>query len=621
MNQTAQELANHLLAQAAPNYPMLFRNRVAETPDTIAFTIPQGEGYRDVAWRHVRVEVDELAAGLIALGLRPEDRVAICSSTRYEWVVTDLAIACAGGATTTIYPNTNAEEVHFILADSGSVMAILENSAQLAKVRAHADLDEQVLAIVLIDDDRAPDQRDDQRVIGLPNLSAIGREKLAAEPGCLDERISQLTLDSLSTLIYTSGTTGRPKGVELLHRSWVFEGEAMKYWDFVSTEDVLYLWLPLSHVFGRDLLAVQLTIGFRSVVDGRVDKIIDGLGQTNPTILVGVPRIFEKVRAAVMTMNPQKGFRGRMARWAFAVGRESRPYRLAGRKLPAWLKLRYRIADRLVFQKLHAKLGGRMRLMISGSAKLSPQVQMWFYSAGLTIVEGYGATETSAITFFNKPDRPRFGTVGPVIPGVETKLGPGDEVLVKGPTVARGYHRLPKESAEAFRDGWFYTGDVGAFDQDGFLTITDRKKDLFKTSNGKYVAPQKVENAIMATIPYASQAVVIGDDRPYVTALVALDPDALRKWAERRGRDDLSYAELTRLPEIVKSIDRFMRKVNANLERWEQIKRYRLLDKELSLAEGTLTPSLKVRRHMVSRLYQDLIDQMYADRSHSDLVD
>ena len=437
----------------------------------------------------------------------------------------------------------------------------------------------------------------------------------------MDESIGTLGPDSLSTLIYTSGTTGNPKGVELLHRSWAYEGAAMAYLDFVHEDDVLYLWLPLSHVFGRDLISVQLSIGFRSVVDGRVDHIVDGLALTHPTILVGVPRIFEKVRAAVMTMYPQNGVKGRISRWAFKVGRESRPYRLAGRPLPRVLRLQYAVADKLVFSKLKARLGGRMRFMISGSAKLSRQVQEWFYSADITIVEGFGATETAAITFLNLPDRPRFGTVGPVIPGLQTKLDDDGEVLVSGPTIARGYHHLPEETREAFDDGWYRTGDIGVLDSDGYLTITDRKKDLFKTSNGKFVAPQKIENAVMANIPYVSQVVAIGQDRKFVSALITLDEPQLRKWAERRGKENMSYAELTQDPAIHASIDRFMRKVNTRLERWEQIKRYTILPAELSMADGTLTPSLKVRRDEVNSAYADAINAMYADDAPmSDLV-
>lgn len=621
MNSSPQQRAVEISGQCAPNYPTMFRNRVQASPDKAAFTIPDGDQWRDVTWTQVREVVDQAAAGFIALGLRPEQRVAIACTTRYEWILADLGIACAAGATTTVYPNTTAEEVRHIVTDSDSVMMVVENSAQLAKVQQLKELDDQLSHLVLIDDDRSAGASSDDRVITWKNLLRTGRELIAEQPECVDEAINTVGPDSLSTLIYTSGTTGQPKGVELLHRSWTYEGEAVKSLDFVSDKDLLYLWLPLSHVFGRDLLAVQLSIGFRAIVDGRVDRIVDGLARTNPTILVGVPRIFEKVRAAVLTMNPQNGIRGRIARWAFKVGRESRPYRLAGRPLPRVLRLRYRLADRLVFSKLSDRLGGRMRFMISGSAKLSRQVQEWFYSAGITIVEGYGATETAAITFLNLPDRPRFGTVGPVIPGLETKLDEDGEVLVKGPTIARGYHNLPEETESAFTDGWYRTGDIGVLDADGYLTITDRKKDLFKTSNGKFVAPQKVENTVMANIPYVSQVVAIGEDRKYVSALLALDPAALDKWAARRGKSDLAYADLSQLPEIRNSIDRLMRKANSHLERWEQVKKYTILDSELSLADGTLTPSLKIRRDEVRKHYGDLIEAMYDKEPSDDLGD
>lgn len=620
MNATAQELADQILANCAPNYPTMFRDRVAADPSRIAFTVPDGDGWRDIAWSEVRKIADEAAAGLISLGLRPEQRVAIACTTRYEWVLADLGVACAAGATTTIYPNTHSEDLLHIVTDSGSVFLIVENDEQLTKVQQLSELDQAVRHIVLIDDDRPAGAKEDQRVLGWQELLDRGRAHLAENPSCVDDAIATVGPDSLSTLIYTSGTTGQPKGVELLHRAWTYEGAAIAYLQFVDADDVLYLWLPLSHVFGRDLLAVQLAVGFRSIIDGRLDRIVQGLGETHPTILVGVPRIFEKVRAAVMTMNPQKGLKGRISRWAFSVGHRTHPYRLAGRPLPGLLGFQYKMADRLVFSKLKAKLGGRMRFMVSGSAKLSRQVQEWFYSADITIIEGYGATETAAITFLNLPDRPRFGTVGPVIPGLETKLAEDGEVLVKGPTVARGYHNLPEETAEAFVDGWYHTGDIGTLDADGYLTITDRKKDLFKTTSGKFVAPQKVENAVMANIPYVSQVVAIGDDRKYVTALVALDPVQLQKWADRRGKGELSYEELTQLPEIRASIDRFMRRANGRLERWEQVKRYTILDSELTLAEGTLTPSLKVRRGEVRETYAEAIEAMYADESVSDLV-
>ena len=623
MTTEAHSLAAEIMADAARSYPDMFRRRVADTPDRVAFLTPPADPaqpWHELTWRQVASVADQAGAGLVSLGLEVGQRVAIASSTRIAWILADLGIALAAGVTTTVYPNTHADEVLHIIRDSQTQMMIVENVDQLEKVQRLSELDDQVRAIIVVDDELTDKHRADARVLTWAQLLERGAEHLAAEPACLDERIDTLELDTLSTLIYTSGTTGTPKGVELLHRAWVFEAECMKYLDFVHADDTLYLWLPLSHVFGRDLLSVQLTIGFKAAVDGRVDRIVDGLGATHPTILVGVPRIFEKVRAAVMTAYPRKGLKNRISRWAFAVGRDSRPFRLAGRPLPLRLRITYPIAERLVFSQLKAKLGGNMRFMISGSAKLSSQVQEWFYSAGLTIVEGYGATETAAITFLNLPDRPRFGTVGPIIPGLETKLDVDGEVLVKGPTIATKYHNLPEESAEAFVDGWYRTGDIGVFDADGYLKITDRKKDLFKTSNGKYVAPQKVENTVMANIPYISQVVAIGENRKYITALVALDPANLAKWAERRGREGMTHEELAALPEIRESIDKQMRVVNDRLERWEQIKRYTILPHELTLADGTLTPSLKVRRAAVYERYASEIEAMYSDESRSDLT-
>lgn len=613
---SASEVREKLLALTASSYPAMFRQRVAETPTRVAYLSPpqtDGQAWEQVTWRQVRKIADQAAAGFIALGLQPEQRVAIAASTRIEWIYADLGIACAGGATTTVYPNTRAEEVLLIISDSNSVMAVVEDATQLRKFASLPQLRDQLGHIVILVDDRSDEDLHSDKVLTWQQLLMLGRDYLASHPRCVDDVIATLGPDTLATIIYTSGTTGRPKGVELLHRNWTYEGVALDYMDIVLPDDLLYLWLPMSHVFGRDLLTLSMKIGLTSAVDGRVPNIVDNLSQLHPTILVGVPRIFEKVRAAVLTKYPSSGIRGRIARWAFAVGRQSRSYRLAGEPLPLRLRVAYAVADKLVFAQLKERLGGRMRFMISGSAKLSRQVQEWFYSAGITIIEGYGMTETAAVTFLNKPDRPRFGTVGPVIPGLEVRLDDDGEVLVKGPTVARGYHNLPEETANAFVDGWYRTGDIGVLDDDGYLTITDRKKDLFKTSNGKYVAPQKVENTLMANIPYIGQAVVVGDGRKFISALVTMEPASLERWGQRHGHAGRSYAELSQLPEIRESIDRFMRRVNGRLERWEQIKQYRILDRELTLERGELTPSLKVRRTVVLTHFADLIDEIYSD--------
>jgi long-chain acyl-CoA synthetase len=314
-------------------------------------------------------------------------------------------------------------------------------------------------------------------------------------------------------------------------------------------------------------------------------------------------------------MYPRRGLKGRISRWAFAVGRDTRNWRMKGQRLPLTWKVRYALADKLVYSKLRQKLGGNIRFMISGSAKLSPQVQEWFYSAGLPLIEGYGLTETSAISTVDSWKNPHFGTVGAPLPGVEISFADDEEILIRGGNVARGYHNLPVENAAAFTDGWFHTGDIGKLDDLGNLIITDRKKDLLKTSNGKYVAPQKVENALMANNPYAAQAIVVGEGKQFVTALIVLDQDALDSWAKHHKFTDKSYAELSQMDEIRHSIDRFVRRANRHLERHEQLKKYVILNRDLSMEEGELTPSLKVRRAEVLKNFAPLVEALYAEDS------
>ena len=623
MSSDVSQAVKYLDSKAAPSYPAMFRRRVIECPDRIAYYVPpkiDGESWQEITWFQAQKQVDRLSAGLISLGIRKEERVAIISSTRIEWVFADLAIACAGAATTTVYPNThNDEEVH-ILTDSTTKIAIVENSAQLEKITKHENLVDQIEHIVLIDDDRQDKSED--FVLTWQQLLDAGDQLLKEDPSCVDRAIETIKPSDLSTLIYTSGTTGTPKGVELVNRNWTHEGEALQHMvsHLVTHEDNLYLWLPLSHVFGRDLIALHIAVGMRCSVDGRVNHIMSGMQQVHPTIMVGVPRIFEKIRSAVITIYPAKSLKGHISRWAFATGRDALKIRMAGKKLSLWMRFKYSLADKLVFSKLREKMGGKMRFMISGSAKLSRQVQEWFYWAGLPLIEGYGATETSAVAFLNLPDEPVLGSIGKAVPGLDVKFGEENEILLRGPIIARGYHNMPEETAEVFKDGWYHTGDIGRMDEDGNMFITDRKKDLFKTSNGKFAAPQKIENAIMANTPYVNQAIAIGEGRKFCSAIVTLDRPALELWAKRRGHENLSYAELTQLPEIKKSIDRFIRKANSYLENWEQVKRYTILDHELTQENGDLTPSLKVRRNKVYEKYADQIDAMYEEASRSDLT-
>ena len=593
-----------LAARPASVGAMLIR-RVEATSSKEAFRYVEDDRWVSLSWLQTKDKAFQLAAGLLALGIGPEDRVAIASSTRMEWVLADLAIMCAAGATTAIYPSTQHEDVRFILADSQSKMVVAEDDVQVGKILDHLDELPELINIVQLDG-----KVDHPKVIGWGDLERLGREYLDAHPTSVDDVISAIGPEDLATLIYTSGTTGRPKGVRLVQDCWTYEGAAVEAYDIISADDLQYLWLPLSHVFGKALIAIQLYIGFTTAVDGRIDKIVENLGVIQPTFMCGAPRIFEKVRARVM-MSASHGVKAKIFEWAFGVGRKVSPMRLAGREPSGLLAVQYALADRLVFSKIKARMGGRIRFFVSGSAPLSREVQEWFHAAGLLVLEGYGLTETCVPTCVNNPRATRFGTVGPPVPGSQVKIADDGEILIKGPGVMRGYHNMPEATEQALKDGWFATGDIGELDEQGYLRITDRKKDLIKTSGGKYVAPQKVEGVLKTACPYISQLLVYGDGRKYATALITLDPEAIEGWAKEQGLSYSSDEELAGSQEVHDLIEGFVTQSNEQLERWETIKKFEILPGELSVEEGEVTPSLKVRRKTVEKKYADLLNSMY----------
>lgn len=591
--------------------PQMLLDRIAVHPDQTAFLVPVEPGWREVSWREVGDRVRDIAGGLRALGLESEQRCAISSGTRLEWILADLGILCAGGATTTVYPSSTAEETAFILEDSGSVFAFAEDAEQVAKLAERRAGLPRLAKVVVFDGDG-----DGDWVVSLAELEARGRERHAREPDAFEERARGIDAGALATLIYTSGTTGRPKGVELTHDCWAYEGEAIEALDLLRQDDLQYLWLPLSHSFGKVLEAAQLRIGFPTAVDGRVDKIVDNLAQVRPTFVAAVPRIFEKVHARVVQGAKEGGaVKAAIFDWALRVG--SRVSRLVqqGRSPGALLAIQNRIADRLVFSKLKARFGGRLRFFISGSAPLSKDLSEFFHACGVLILEGYGLTETSAANCVNRPDRLRFGTVGPPLAGTEIKIAPADgEVLVKSRGVMRGYHGLPEATAEALDDdGWMHTGDIGELVEGGFLCITDRKKDLIKTSGGKYVAPQALEGKLKSLCPFVSQVLVHGNNRNYCVALVSLDEESIRRWAAEHGLGELSYEELSRHREVEALIASFVDRLNGTLARYETLKKFALLPRDLTLEDGDLTPSLKLKRKAVEQKYADVLDGMYAE--------
>ena len=601
----------------APSVARMLADRVAATPTAEAFRWPQRgpddtETWESMTWGRTGERVTELAAGLLALGLRPEERVIVYSATRVEWVLADLAINTAAGATTTIYPSSQPEDVLHIVTDSGAVIAFAEDKSKAAVLRGLADRTPELKYVVLLDGAGSGPE------LSLDDLAERGRVLLAEDPTVVDRAVAAIGADDLATLIYTSGTTGRPKGVELVQDNWTYEGAAVDALGILRRDDLQYLWLPLSHSFGKVLLAAQLQIGFASAVDGRIDKIVENLAMVRPTFMAGAPRIFEKVHNRVVaSVEAEGGIKATLFARAFAIGRKWSAAQQQGRKPGLALSVAHVGADKLVLSKLRDRFGGRIRLFVSGSAPLSREVAEWFHAAGMLIVEGYGMTETSAATTVNLPGRYRFGTVGPALPGTELRIAEDGELLVRGPGVMRGYHGLAEATAETLDgDGWLHTGDIGEVD-DGFLRITDRKKDMIKTSGGKFVAPQPIEVAFPVICGLASQFVVHGDGRNYVTALITLDPDALVQWAETNGVAERDPAALSRREDVRALVAAGVKQLNAGLNRWETIKDFRILDHDLTVESGELTPSLKLKRRVVEQRYRQVLDEMYASNERS----
>lgn len=604
--------------------PDMFVSRVASSAGKVAFRFPvpspsgEPEVWESLTWAQAHDRVRNIALGLHSLGVTSQARCAIISNTRVEWILADLAVLCAGGASTTVYPTSTPPDCAYIVSDSGSMVAFVENDEQVDKLLAQRSHMPGLSKIVSFEGTAGAD---DDWVMSLAELEATGSRLAEEKPDLFEELVSSVRPDHLATLIYTSGTTGRPKGVRLAHSNWLYEARAMvdldeelrtQGWELIGEDDVQYLWLPLSHVFGKLMEVAQLRTGFTTAVDGRVDKIVENLAVVRPTFMAAAPRIFEKVYNKVV-LQAKEGGAAKYAifRWAVGVADRVSRVREQGGEPRGLLAVQHRIAHKLVHSKLHARFGGRLRFFISGSAPLAPDIGRFFYGAGITILEGYGLTETTAGAFLTRPNDVRFGYVGLPLPGTEVRIAEDGEVMLRGECVMQGYHNL-SGSTEAVltEDGWFATGDIGEL-ENGRLRITDRKKELIKTSGGKYVAPQKIESRFKALCPYVEHLMVHGDRRPYCVALVSLDPEAIGAWAAEQGLDSLDHRSLSKEPAVRAMLQEAIDELNKDLPQFETIKYFTVLPNQLTVEQGEITPSLKMRRRIIEDRYAELLDEMY----------
>jgi long-chain acyl-CoA synthetase len=568
---------------------------------------------RDGAWRGIssdelRVAVEELSLGLRALGVERGDRVAIVSENRPEWTFADFATLAAGAVDAPVYATLTPQQVLYILNDSESKVAFVSNALQarkVAEVRAQARFLKHVIRM---------EDSPIEGTLSMEEVRAKGRPALVADRDAVRKRAAEVQPEDVATLIYTSGTTGDPKGVMLTHGNITSNVvSAIKVFSAFGPADVALSFLPLCHSFERMaghylMFRAGVTIAYAE----SVEKVPENMLEVRPTFMASVPRLYEKMYARVnekVAADPP--LRRRIFRWAIGVGREAFRHRVLGTAAPLLTRLQVAVADRLVFSKIKARTGGRLRLFVSGGAPLSREIAEFFGAAGLLILEGYGLTETSPVITVNRPERLRPGTVGLPIEGVEVKIAPDGEVLTRGPHVMKGYFKKPEATAEVIdEDGWFHTGDVGALDSDGFLVITDRKKDILITSGGKNIAPQPIESRIK-TNPFFTEVVMIGNRRHFPSALVVPNFDTLEKWARAKGIPFASREDLVAKREVVGHYHELIAELTQDVAQFEKIKKVSLLTREFSLEAGELTPTLKVKRRVVEEKYKPVIDKMY----------
>ncbi|MCX6574635.1 MAG: long-chain fatty acid--CoA ligase [Candidatus Aminicenantes bacterium] len=562
--------------------------------------------YAPISTEEFARRVKHLSLGLADLGLGQGEKLIIFSENRPEWTMTDFAVLCAGAVTVPIYTSLMPEQVKYIINDSDARIVVCSNRNLWLKVEAvRAEL-RSVHHFILIDEEGP------QGVVSLSEVMARGKTIAAADPGLFEKRALAVKPGDLASIIYTSGTTGVPKGVMLTHGNFVSNSKALDAVTEFSVKDTILSFLPLSHVLERMTTFSWIYKGASIYYAESIETVAENLLEVRPTIMISVPRLFDKIYAKVMdNVLAQSPLKRKIFFWAIGVGKKYGARKIRHQPIPGWLGLRRKIAAKLVYGKIVEKTGGRVHFFVSGGAPLSGDVAEFFYAIGITILEGYGLTETSPVLTCNTFDKMKFGTVGQPVPEVEIKIAPDGEILAKGPNVMKGYYKKDQETREAMEGGWFHTGDIGHFDQEGFLVITDRKKDILITAGGKNVSPQPIENTLKAN-PYVQTAVVVGGGRKFISALIVPNYDKLEAYARAKGIPFGSRKELVEREEITSFMLAEVNRATPNLASYERIKKIVLLDRDFDAATE-LTPSLKVKRHIVEKVFKPLIDLLYKD--------
>jgi long-chain acyl-CoA synthetase len=593
----------------------LLQERAARTPQQEAATHKRFGKWTHVDWQTILGDVRHLSVALVARGIQPGDRVAIFADSSLPWCVADMAICAARAITVPIYASNTPDEVKYVLQHSGAVMLFVDHDRSAGKqpgrfTRARSVLRDSPAVRQVITMEEEGSGTD----VSMAKLIAEGAPLDQKEPRKFEERIGTLRIDDPCCFIYTSGTTGAPKGVMLTHGNLAFEAKALTTLQVLRQDDAVMLFLPLAHSFAQDVKAAWVGLGYRMIFAQSTDTLLADIGETSPTILPAVPRIFEKIYNAVVSGGMSKpGVAGKLFRWAMRLFEESVEARLQGRSHDS---LSLTLAKKLVFSKVKAtldqKLGGKMRLFVSGGAPLSRKIAFFFDMLGFEVLEGYGLTETTGGATVNPPGRARIGTVGPPMPGCEVKIASDGEILIRGPNIMKGYYNQPEATREMIEpDGWLHSGDIGEIDPAGFVRITDRKKDIIVTAGGKNVAPQNLENTLK-TFPLISQAMVYGDKRKYLSVLITVSEEAARKLLQDQGiTPPAPYADVAARPEIVAAVQKVLDTLNAHEPPYNQLKRFHVMDHDFTQESGDLTPTLKVKRKACTQRYQAILDKLY----------